>query len=344
MTGDEFRDQMGALLRTKYDNVRTEVQLTGKKADIYLEVSVGPAYRIKVGAECKLWKRPLTRDTVADIIRDYDAARAKGDIDHIWIICDQTPAAGARDYVSGYKHCQLMTAIECEQAIVDFRPLRNFLATDFRKDAVSHYYIPPSYYDQNQSKQDLHSRIQTWLAGSSGQPIAIWAGYGMGKTTYARFLASVLAERCLIDYGSRIPILLSLGEFTTAPDVETLIVTQLQNHYGVRFISSTSFRQLNAQGRFVLILDGFDEMNSQWHRMNSISSRRKSEKLRQPIRNYCYWAALTPSRTKKKSSGSLARVFRSKIFSLRLTRVLISTVYVSHRFLGTNTSRLFAIS
>jgi hypothetical protein len=53
---------------------------------------------------------------------------------------------------------------------------------------------------------------------------------------------------------------LSLGEFTTAPNLETLIVAQLSNHYGVRNVSNAAFRLLNKRHRFVLILDGFDEM------------------------------------------------------------------------------------
>jgi len=82
----------------------------------------------------------------------------------------------------------------------------------------------------------------------------------MGKTTYARFLAARLARQCLDNYGSRIPILLNLGDFTTAPDLETLIITQLTNQYGVRYFSAMAFRLLNAKHRFAIILDGFDEM------------------------------------------------------------------------------------
>jgi hypothetical protein len=179
---------------------------------------------------------------------------------HVWIICEQTPAAGARSYVEAYRHVQLMSAIECEQAIVDFRPLLTFLASNFKEDPISKCYIPPTFYDKDGNKADLHSKITLWLNDPAATPIAIWAGYGMGKTSYARFLASILAENCSREYGSPIPILLNLGEFTTAPDIETLIVAQLANHYGVRFVSSAAFRLLNTQGRFVLILDGFDEM------------------------------------------------------------------------------------
>jgi hypothetical protein len=165
MTGDEFRDQLGALLRTRYENVETEVALPGKKADIYFEISVGPAHKLRIAAECKLWSRPLNRDTVSDIIKEYGAA-LQSRIDQLWIICQETPAAGARQYVAEYKNCQIMTAIECEQAIVDFTPLLTFLANDFKRDAISNYYIPPTYYGPNNTKEALHEKISEWLGMS----------------------------------------------------------------------------------------------------------------------------------------------------------------------------------
>ena len=122
------------------------------------------------------------------------------------------------------------------------------------------YYISPSFYGPDEAKVDLHAHVEKWLADDTARPIAIWAGYGMGKTSYTKFLASVLAQRCCENYGARIPILISLGEFTTAPDLETLITAQLANHYGVRFLSGAAFRLLNTDHRFVIILDGFDEM------------------------------------------------------------------------------------
>jgi hypothetical protein len=257
--GDDFRDHIAGLLNTRYDAVRTEVQLTGKKADIRFDVRLGPSQRIPVAAECKKWNRALTRDDVGDIIRDYDAAYQKREIEQLWIVCDRTPAAGARDYVSGFRHCQIMTGTECEQSIVDFQPLLTFLVDDYATDRVATYYIPPSF-EQADGRTDLDSYVTAQLDSDAPMPIAIWAGYGMGKTTYARYLARTLALKCQKDYASRIPVLLSLGEFTTAPNLETLIVTQLTNHYGVRYLSAAAFRLLNKRHRFVLILDGFDEM------------------------------------------------------------------------------------
>jgi hypothetical protein len=274
--GDEFRDRIAALLNTKYDNVRTEIELTAKKSDIYFESRNGPRRVLKIAAECKKWSRALTRDDVKQMILDYEPAFKRAEINELWIICDQTPSPHAREYAEAYAHCQIMTALECEHSIIDFDPLLNFLANDFKKDSISKYFILPSYEEStDRTKKDLQTFIEGWLAGSDDKPVAIWAGYGMGKTSYARFLACQLAERCQKDYSARIPILLNLGDFTSAPDLESYILIQLANFYGVRFMSSASFRVLNGAQRFVLILDGFDEMKFAMapHEFNYISSQ-----------------------------------------------------------------------
>ena len=101
-----------------------------------------------------------------------------------------------------------MTATECEQSIVDFTPMLSYLVEDFKGDKISRYFIPPSFETAENARDDLHTFITAWLENGDARPVAIWAGYGMGKTSYARFLAAALAEKCLKDYGAKIPILL----------------------------------------------------------------------------------------------------------------------------------------
>jgi hypothetical protein len=103
----------------------------------------------------------------------------------------------------------------------------NSLIESYKVDPISNYCISPSFYGPNEAKIDLHAHIEKWLADDAASPIAIWAGCGMGKTSYSKFLSSILAQRCCNNYGARIPILISLGEFTTAPDLETLVTAQL---------------------------------------------------------------------------------------------------------------------
>ncbi len=145
-SGDQFRDHTAALLRTRYDNVRTEIQLTAKKADIFFENHFGPRRTIRTAVECKRWSRAFTRDDLEKTIGDYEQAFRKTEINELWIICDQTPAPGARAYADSFQQYQLMTAIEFEQSIINFTPMLSFLSSDFDQDKISKYYVPPTFY------------------------------------------------------------------------------------------------------------------------------------------------------------------------------------------------------
>jgi hypothetical protein len=83
--GDAFRDHIAALLRTRYENVRTEIQLTAKKADICFEDRFGPRRTTFAAVECKKWNRALTRDDAKSIIDDYKPALEKKEITELWI-------------------------------------------------------------------------------------------------------------------------------------------------------------------------------------------------------------------------------------------------------------------
>jgi len=82
----------------------------------------------------------------------------------------------------------------------------------------------------------------------------------MGKTSYAMFLASTLATEFSSDRTKRIPILIPLGDFYTAPRIDGLFANVLTNEFGVHGYNFNTFWNLHQAGRFVIILDGFDEM------------------------------------------------------------------------------------
>jgi hypothetical protein len=83
----------------------------------------------------------------------------------------------------------------------------------------------------------------------------------MGKTSFARHLAFRMASRCLAGKQSRVPILLSLGAISREQSIEGLLgATLTGSRPFVQNYNYPLFTRLNQSGRFVIILDGFDEM------------------------------------------------------------------------------------
>lgn len=109
--------------------------------------------------------------------------------------------------------------------------------------------------------QDLEQVVSTWAEDATiTQGLALLGSYGTGKSTFARRLACVWAKRYRDRQTSRIPFLIELREFGSHQDIEGLITHELTNRHRVRNGSFELFSRLNHGGKFLLILDGFDEM------------------------------------------------------------------------------------
>jgi hypothetical protein len=155
---------------------------------------------------------------------DYKPLFDQNEIDELWIITPNPVSATVQEHIDSYEGIEILHLSELEQDIIDFTLYATYLQGRFENDTLSKYYIPSRL---DQSSITLHSVIRTWLTSVSAKPVAIWAGYGMGKTSYASFLASELAADFLRISSNRIPILIPLGDFYTAPRLDGLFANVL---------------------------------------------------------------------------------------------------------------------
>ena len=105
------------------------------------------------------------------------------------VVTPQPVAATVQEYADSFAGLEILHINEFEQDIIDFSLYTTYLINRFSQDRLSQYYIPSRL---EHSRQTFHDEVRKWLASSSGDPIALWAGYGMGKTSYAKH--SIRAE------------------------------------------------------------------------------------------------------------------------------------------------------
>ncbi len=105
--------------------------------------------------------------------------------------------------------------------------------------------------------------LNNFIVSDSTNTLVLIGDYGAGKTTILRRLMRRLSDEKLSkkdDPNYRIPLFISLKDYNKVPDIYSLIRLFLQNTVEVDNISVRTFKKLNADGRFVLLLDAFDEM------------------------------------------------------------------------------------
>lgn len=268
--GNQFRDQVAQLLRLSGYSVQVEVQIGHKKVDIFCEErTLGKSRRY--GVEAKNYSKGLTKTELVEIYSDYEALLDSNQIDEVLVIAPiALTAPAATTYVQTKKNLSHQTLLELQESVMGFeRYLRNLIHTH-DAERVEQYYLSPNYEvpdDSDAPKKEeeretgpLEPLIENWLSGGAAEPIALLAGYGMGKTTFSSHIAYVLAKRALSGEPVRIPILVRLGKFVYEQSLEGLLATTLTAASPVDRFNFPLFEELNRSGRFLVILDGFDEM------------------------------------------------------------------------------------
>jgi NACHT domain len=255
--GNAFRDSVRRLLELTpaCTNVQTEVQIGTQPVDIYYEEKT--SFRtLRVACECKDYGKPLTKDLIArNIYPRYSPLLNDKQVDAVRIIALLELGHIASAYVTecGFT---FQTIDQLEYEIIDFRNYMQSLVVGFRDDGLDRYYINPKL----EGGGDLEQAIDNWISGESSQPRAILAGYGMGKTSFARRLAYKLGTQALKTYQSRIPVLIPLSEISSEQTLEGLLGKLLAAQHQIPGYHFALFQELNRRGRFVILLDGFDEM------------------------------------------------------------------------------------
>ena len=84
--GDKFRNQVAGLIGTRFTDIREEVHVTGKNADIIFKNTEIPGQNFTYAIECKNYQKPLRSSDIRSIISDYEQAKKQRDIDFLWVV------------------------------------------------------------------------------------------------------------------------------------------------------------------------------------------------------------------------------------------------------------------
>lgn len=263
----DFEDEVRELLEMSGYHVTAEVQFGYKKVDIIAETrSFGKARRIAV--ECKCYASPLSQKQLTTIYTNYRPLYDAGDIDEILVVTSQGLHPSAQQMVLTARGLSHQCYDELQWSVMDFRHYLTTLVDNYayEADGLPEYYVPLL----SSLGSNLQELVSEWIHATHGDKLimgeqvrcgmAMLGAYGVGKTSFALHLSDQLARAAIVDCAARIPVLIRLGDIASEQSLEGLLGKSLTAGALVRNYSFDSFMRLNRRGRFVLILDGFDEM------------------------------------------------------------------------------------
>ncbi len=255
--GDRFRDEVAELLRIAGYTATTEILEGNKRADVVFEQETFGKRR-RYAIEAKNWAAPLDRSDLEAIYGGYATLIARHQIDELIVVAPtELRSPSAKAFVRDTPGISYLSFVRFQESIMGFNEYISKFIYLHERDGIENYFVEPLLEDGT----SIEKRIFEWIEKDDEGPIAIIASYGMGKTSLARHVSYTLARRFISGQPCRIPILVSLGYISKEQSLEGLIGSVLAgSNPFVRNYSFPLFGALNNLGRFVIFLDGFDEM------------------------------------------------------------------------------------
>ena len=206
--GDKFSDEVASILSTKFSNIRREVRVSGKRADILFE-SESIIGNELYAVECKSQNDKLSPREVEDIVSEYNPAKRNEAISGLLIVSKHQITPKAQEGLPGW--AILKTIEQLYEEILGVKDYVDFLINDFENSELEKYYIPIEFGDSVDAFDDVIS----WANNDDVENgLAILGGYGTGKTSFSKFLAARIAEQYRKNTSKRIPIRIKLGNFS----------------------------------------------------------------------------------------------------------------------------------
>ncbi|HUB38581.1 MAG TPA: NACHT domain-containing protein [Streptosporangiaceae bacterium] len=259
----EFAAKVEDSLRTAGYEVTADERVDGKAFDL-----VGRTTRWRrrwlTGVICLTGRQSLSEQDLKVLWLDFEAPIGSGAINELLVVTEVPPSLQAANWAETNTRVVMQTLASLTGGGLDATGYLRTAAQLFDEspDGLAHYYIPPVTRDGI----DLEDEILKWIDNDpkSGialdQPLAILGSYGLGKTSFAIKLTSILAARAARDDFARIPVLIRLGDIASEQSLEGLIGAHFTAANPVPGYSFPLLQDLNRQGRLVVIFDGFDEM------------------------------------------------------------------------------------
>lgn len=254
--GDALRDQVIELLEAEGHKVSREVRVSSKKVDVLLEID--EEFRPQtIAVECKNLGKNMSQAELNAIFADYMSLLDEGEITSLFVITRLDFSPEAKLYANKRRgRLEIFSIKEFEDSLLGYRKYCRNVRDLFSEAGLENYYINSSI----EGGGTLHDQIVEWISSPVAMPVAILGGYGMGKTSYCKFLTRELADQYLENPSNRVPIYVKLSDIATQTDVDGLIAKTLADRYNTKNYSYAKFKKLNRAGKFVVIFDGFDEM------------------------------------------------------------------------------------
>jgi hypothetical protein len=259
--GDQLEEQVAGYYRALGYSVERNRRILGSQIDLVAEKHVAGSGTIRLAIEVKSrTRKSITpsivqkfKQTVNSIIKEINGAILVADADF---------SLAAKETVADLPIIRLYTIRELENELFGYAEAGLQFLSEYRVSSEAQYYVPIHGASASGIIADVASHLVEWCySGDHQTPFVIIGDFGAGKSTIAQRVAYHILNDRQIGKNNLFPILLQLRSLQSHPDIFSFVAKVFSDYNG-QPPSPTRIRREYELGRLVILLDGFDEIDT----------------------------------------------------------------------------------
>lgn len=261
-----LEERVGTLYRALGYDVTRDVLNRGSQIDLVAERRDPVVGRIRICVEVKHHPgSSMPIQEVRDFLRNASNAVGRNDFDKAHLVTSGKVTRNARAELEGEAHLRVLTVEELERELLQPDASLQHWLDVYRREPISKRFVDvtATLHVPSTLTSVGHSVPSTELLdvamAEPGVGVVVLADYGSGKSTLLKRLKAMAIERRSADPSSVVPVLIELRDLTADFDVERVALAACRTELGIE-LPPGSFWSLLGHGRFLILLDGFDEI------------------------------------------------------------------------------------
>jgi hypothetical protein len=272
MTADweEHEDHIADLYRLLGYEVQQNISVAGQQTDLICRKHIPGAGDTVLYVDAKHTTRGnrshISNQDVDDFASTFHARKDTMKWTVGILVANKPFSAQAQAAAAIHYDIVLKTLEDLYEDVLALRPYLRHHIHQYEESAVFSDYIALTARSVNEYAHptgqalSLLGFVDSWLEGAKSQ-LCILGDFGSGKTTFLQYLHYTLGKQYLDGSSHRIPLYLPLRGYYDTLDTADLISRFCARELSTRTPQSL-FEAFLRQGRFLMLLDGFDEMGT----------------------------------------------------------------------------------
>jgi hypothetical protein len=261
-------ERVASLYRALGFTVARDVLVQGTQIDVVAEQRMGGLGQIRVGVEVK--EHPgasLPIDEVRKFAATAQLLTAHGEFDQMHLVTTGSVSKNSRDVIKPNPRARLMTYEELEREMFSPDAALGRWLEQYRSKPINQRYVEvqATLLDLDAPKNvEATGRLASTslLDVAVANPhlaVVVLADYGSGKSTMLERIKAMAIERRSEQPSAPVPVLIRLRDIAADFDVEQVALDAVRSEIGLD-LPAEIFWSLLSNGRFVMLIDGFDEI------------------------------------------------------------------------------------